>query len=986
MSEALPYIGAVVGAYFGGASGAQWGWAIGAGLSAITAPTQKTQGPRLDDLKVTGMAYGQPIPYIQGTCRTAGQMVWASDRREIATTTEQGKGGGAENTTYTYEADYLFLLSSNELDGLLRVWDNGKLVYTADYDATSGSLVASSESPLWRRITFYGGDAAQLPDPTYEAAVGVGYAPAYRNMATVFIEGLQLGQSGQLPNLTFEVGTNLTPSALEDYQDHSGRSVVVAPVSGTSGTVPTPSKWGGAFDGTRSPLNVGPGGSEFVFPFSNFCIQGWAYRTQISATTRTLLTTEGDIGNSGGWSLNTSPSHGLQFYGQVSNSRPFTLNAPVATPFQQWFFFKVVRVGSQVEMWMDGVLMDSVTGVAEAMTVNGAPLGVGKGSAGNNNWSGFLEDIALMTRTEAAGPYVPDAPYLPDQNTLVYLPFFYLPTVQRGSVALRTVVERLCGRAGMPTGTYDASDLDAVPLPVRALAASQIGGTRALLEILGQVYHFQAFCADKIYFIPRAQAVRATIPYADLGAAGPFESTGDPFALRQRNDLEVVAQESITYANAADDYQTDTQNSDRLLTAQASTASSSVPLVLFPSEAKATADARVMDGAIGAWGGSITLPLKYAGLTPGDSVLVQQSDGSQYRLLLGRQTLSARVMAFEMRLEDPTVFTQTGITGEDYNPQTEVVAIPGTFLYMLDVPQLRDADNGVGLYAAARGLGPAWPGARVFESTDALSWNPRVDITESGTLGVTVTTLADWAEGNVFDETNTVDVNVGAGTLSSATRDAVLQDRLTNSILIGDEVLQYCTATLITSGVYRLSRLLRERLGTDRLIAGQPSGSRFVFLGLRGIRRITQDNSALAAPRYFKGASLGRALSTAATQEVTNRGVSVTPLSVVNVRANRDNPDTVITWQRRTRMQTRFLGPLSSSVPLGEAIEAYLIDIYSSGAFTSVVRQLASSTPEVTYTSAQQVADFGTPQTVLYVRIYQLSEIVGRGFVRQAVI
>ena len=35
--------------------------------------------------------------------------------------------------------------------------------------------------------------------------MGIGAAPAYRGRGSVFIEGLQLGQSGQVPNLTFEV-------------------------------------------------------------------------------------------------------------------------------------------------------------------------------------------------------------------------------------------------------------------------------------------------------------------------------------------------------------------------------------------------------------------------------------------------------------------------------------------------------------------------------------------------------------------------------------------------------------------------------------------------------------------------------------------------------------------------------------------------------------------------------------------------------------
>jgi hypothetical protein len=38
----------------------------------------------------------------------------------------------------------------------------------------------------------------------------------------------------------------------------------------------------------------------------------------------------------------------------------------------------------------------------------------------------------------------------------------------------------------------------------------------------------------------------------------------------------------------------------------------------------------------------------------------------------------------------------------------------------------------------------------------------------------------------------------------------------------------------------------------------------------------------------------------------------------------------------------------------------------------------------VLYTAAQQIADFGALQTVLYVKVYQVSATVGRGWSAQA--
>ena len=189
-----------------GISGSGLGWAIGSVVGSLFAPKQKGEGPRLSDLTVSSSAYGTPIPYVLGTPRLAGQIIWASNKREIATTTEQGKGGGgSEFTTYTYEVDVLILLTDNIVPGISRTWQNGELIWNKSAGADPATIAASDAAPQWRRITFYDGSADQLPDPTYEAAVGTANALAYRGRGTVFIEGWQLGSSGQIPNETFEI-------------------------------------------------------------------------------------------------------------------------------------------------------------------------------------------------------------------------------------------------------------------------------------------------------------------------------------------------------------------------------------------------------------------------------------------------------------------------------------------------------------------------------------------------------------------------------------------------------------------------------------------------------------------------------------------------------------------------------------------------------------------------------------------------------------
>ena len=169
----LPVVGAAVGFYFGGPTGAQIGWAAGSIIAGVAfAETQKVQGPRLQDLKATISSYGAPLPYVFGHPRLGGQVIWASDKREIATTTkESGKGGPTvETTVYTYEQDVLIKLSCNEMAGGRRIWSNGKLVWSNGKDADIETIAASGL--FARRVTWYPGGENQLPIPLMKRRSG----------------------------------------------------------------------------------------------------------------------------------------------------------------------------------------------------------------------------------------------------------------------------------------------------------------------------------------------------------------------------------------------------------------------------------------------------------------------------------------------------------------------------------------------------------------------------------------------------------------------------------------------------------------------------------------------------------------------------------------------------------------------------------------------------------------------------------------------
>lgn len=193
---ALSIVGTAVGGAIGGPVGAFAGRAIGAVAgafidAALFAPKGRNiEGPRLADTKVSTSTYGVAIPLMFGSVRLGGNVIWASDLRETASTQRAGggKGGrrGSTVTSYTYSCDLAIAFGLGPVTAIPRIWGDGKLL-------AQGTTCARASS-----VAIYLGTEAQTPDPTIEAAVGVGNTPAYRGMVYVVFQNLQLADFSRL--------------------------------------------------------------------------------------------------------------------------------------------------------------------------------------------------------------------------------------------------------------------------------------------------------------------------------------------------------------------------------------------------------------------------------------------------------------------------------------------------------------------------------------------------------------------------------------------------------------------------------------------------------------------------------------------------------------------------------------------------------------------------------------------------------------------
>jgi hypothetical protein len=206
-------------AAIGGAVGTFAGRIVDSAILGALQPTERIEGARLDDLRVTGATEGAVIPRVYGTMRIGGNIIWATDFREEVIRTRQGGGGkgfgggGVETTEYRYFASFAVGLCEGPIGGVGRVWADGKPM--------------DLSGVIWR---VHRGTEDQEPDPFIVAKEGAGQVPAYRGTAYVVFEELPLADFGnRLPQLSFEV---IRPSPDPEAMENRIGAVTLIPSSG----------------------------------------------------------------------------------------------------------------------------------------------------------------------------------------------------------------------------------------------------------------------------------------------------------------------------------------------------------------------------------------------------------------------------------------------------------------------------------------------------------------------------------------------------------------------------------------------------------------------------------------------------------------------------------------------------------------------------------------------------------------------------------
>lgn len=549
------------------------------------------------------------------------------------------------------------------------------------------------------------------------------------------------------------------------------------------------------------------------------------------------------------------------------------------------------------------------------------------------------------------------------------------------SLLLGDVVQAECLKSNL----LSAGDIDVTELTdsVRGYRVSQLGAIRGALDPLRAAWPFDVVQHGyQIKFKRRGSASVATIPSSQLDARAAGEAPGVQITDSREMDLMLPRRVDVSYLDATREYDINKQMSpERTSTESISIRSVDLPIVFNAAESAQTAEMLLYLYWMERHDVSLRLPPEYSALEPGDVISIT-ADTADYELrLLATNTLPDGRIECRAKYNKAAIYTPVA-PGEEGQSTGGTLTLDGPAVYqLLDIPLLRDDDDTAGFTVAMAGSLSGWPGGVLYRSDDGgQTWSDLRAFTPGAVIGYANGTLSAHG-GTVIDFSSTLSVRLYSGSLSSVTHTQMFAGQ--NWFAYGThgrwEIIAAANCVLQGDGSYVLSDFLRGQRGTEWASGLHAAYDRLVMLDSAVLAFISVNSSTIGAARTYRGITSGKPLSSDADMSFTYAGVNLECLSPVHLTGNRHpgTNDWTLEWIRRSRYdQWRDY----VDTPLGEVIESYEIDIYADGTYSTLKRTLTASTPAVAYTSAQQVTDFGSNQATLYVKIYQLSATVGRGY------
>ena len=404
----------------------------------------------------------------------------------------------------------------------------------------------------------------------------------------------------------------------------------------------------------------------------------------------------------------------------------------------------------------------------------------------------------------------------------------------------------------------------------------------------------------------------------DLGWA-----RGEALAGREmvRGPVEAVPRRlSVRHYDPERDYQAGAQSAERQ-GAGWEQAQVDLPATLGGASAKMRAADLLRRRMLGRRSASVACGWAALALKPGD-VVALEGEGGGWRIESSEWEGMAVRLGLVAVPTRPLVAPGAADGGSGIHQPDRLVG--ATHLALIETPQLFDAlADRPQLFVAASGGSSAWRGAAVLLRVEDGGYAPLGSVRRGPVMGQTLSVL-ERGTSLLFDDGASVEVQLfDADAVLAPASDAALLNGA-NACMIGEEVVQFGTASPSGPGQWRLGRLLRGRRGSEKRMAGHAVGETFLLLTADALLPVTDGRAVAGCLVEIAAQGLGDATPAEADRTVDGR--ALVPPSPVHLRLSGSAGEGVTArWIRRSRLGWGWIDGVDA--PLAEEGEAYLVAI-----------------------------------------------------------
>lgn len=400
-----------------------------------------------------------------------------------------------------------------------------------------------------------------------------------------------------------------------------------------------------------------------------------------------------------------------------------------------------------------------------------------------------------------------------------------------------TVIADILQRSGI-----DEFDINMLRGALHGYVINYRQSAYSIIRILQSAYFFDITQQDrKLLFLHRGREADSFITMGDIVLDVRYSRQ---VSISIERVIELSTKVNVMYISRVFDYQTSVKYAQLPNSSSFdNTIAVEVPLILEENQAQNIAEVMLYNFQQERNIYNFTLPIKYLWLSPSDIIKIK-GDKEEHILRITKIKVGSLSLQVEGVSYNSSIYQFSFPAVKEITNVNLPRHLSDTHVEVLYLPY--DKDH---IKLVVGGVEDNWRGAIIFMSeNNGQNYKAIANTNKPSIYGFVINHL-DEGQTGAIDEKNKIEIVLNYST--------VLDEA--NLALVGDEIIEFHNAELISKNKYRLSRLLRGKFGTEKYIKNHQKGEKFVLLD-ESIINVNIKSSMMGKSLFLKAVAHGRSI------------------------------------------------------------------------------------------------------------------------------